>query len=334
MATIYDIARMSGVSKSTVSRVLNGSKNVTVEKRMRVNKAIKALDYSPNTIARTMTPSISYDSIMIVSLRPSNKVADNPYFSNVIFAISSVAETHNYDIFFQTNDSPDEIMSNIRGKVKERLIQGVIFLSGTTNKNLLTQLNALKIPVIIIGMVPKTFSNLYSIDTDNYGDSYLLTEQLVKAGQKKILCLHAPKVLPVSQARINGFRDCLIDNKIDFNEDQLIDGGFTMKSSHNAIKEILSKNSRPNALLTTDDLKLVASFRQLRNLNLFVPKDVALAGFSNPLINELSPMSVPNVTIPDSKLGFTAAELFFSIINGNFPNTNRIIIPTEKHFNF
>ncbi|MGQ2375417.1 LacI family DNA-binding transcriptional regulator [Companilactobacillus zhachilii] len=332
MATIYDIARMSGVSKSTVSRVLNGSKNVTVEKKTRVNKAIKALNYSPNTIARTMAPSISYNSIMIVSLRPSNKVADNPYFSNVIFAISSVAENHNYDIFFQTNDSPDQIMSNIQGKVKERLIQGVIFLSGTTDKKLLTQLNALKIPVIIIGMVPKVYSHLYSIDTDNYGDSYLLTEQLVKTGQKKILCLHAPEILPVSQARINGFRDCLKDNNIYFDEDQLIDGGFTMESSHNAIKEILSKRNRPKALLTTDDLKLIASFRQLRNLNLFIPKDVALAGFSNPVINELSPMSVPNVTIPDSKLGFTAAELFFSLIKGDTPITNQITISTEKHF--
>jgi len=332
MATIYDIARISGVSKSTVSRVLNGSKSVTPDKRYRVNAAIKKLDYSPNTIARTMAPSISYDSIMIVSLRPSNKVADNPYFSNVIFAISSVAESHNYDIFFQTNDSPNAIMSNIRGKVKERLIQGVIFLSGTTNSEFLNQLNSLKIPVIIIGMVPGKYKNLYSIDTDNYGDAYRLTEQLIKSGHENIACLHAPEILPVSQARMDGYRDCLVDYKINKNKIQLFDGGFTLESSRIAVSTIMSSKNRPQALLTTDDLKFIASFRELRALNLSIPNDIALAGFSNQIINELIPMSVPNVTIPDGDLGFRAAELFFNIIEKNMPKKNRVIIPTELHY--
>lgn len=315
MTTIYDIAREAGVSKSTVSRVLNGSKSVSPEKQARIDRAIQALHYSPNTVARALVPNVAYRSVMVVSLRPAAKALDNPYFSNVVFAISSVTEMHDFDIFFQTGDSPENVMANIKKKVTDQLIQGVILLSVPSDDGFLTSLNQCGVPVVAIGAVPAQFDNIFSVDTDNYHDAYHLTSILIEAGRKSLRCVHAPLSLAVSRARVKGFEDSLKDHGITIGNDSLIDGGFTMESSRKAINELFSSDKGFDGLLTTDDLKLIASLDAARKDHIHIPKQLSVAGFSNSLINELLPIKPTSVSIPTSRLGRVAADTLFQLID-------------------
>lgn len=103
--TIYDIARVAGVSKSTVSRVLNKQTNISPEAREKVLRAIEELQYQPNKLARALTSS-GFDAIMVISTRSTKTTAGNPFFSEVLHAITAKAEEEGFDVILQTSHNP------------------------------------------------------------------------------------------------------------------------------------------------------------------------------------------------------------------------------------
>ncbi|GKW72203.1 hypothetical protein FJMB00501_22870 [Enterobacter hormaechei] len=105
--TIYDIARVAGVSKSTVSRVLNKQTNISPEAREKVLKAIDELNYQPNKLARALTSS-GFDAIMVISTRSTKTTAGNPFFSDVLHAITAKAEEEGFDVILQTSKSSED----------------------------------------------------------------------------------------------------------------------------------------------------------------------------------------------------------------------------------
>lgn len=197
--TIYDIARVAGVSKSTVSRVLNKQTNISPEAREKVLKAIDELNYQPNKLARALTSS-GFDAIMVISTRSTKTTAGNPFFSDVLHAITAKAEEEGFDVILQTSKSSEDDLLKCVSKIKQKMIKGIIMLSSPANESFFTTLDAYGVPVVVIGKVEGEYQNIYSVDTDNFHDSATLTETFIKNGRRKIACLHAPLDYHVSIA--------------------------------------------------------------------------------------------------------------------------------------
>ncbi len=328
--TIYDIARVAGVSKSTVSRVLNKQTNISPEAREKVLKAIEELNYQPNKVARALTSS-GFDAIMVISTRSTKTTAGNPFFSDVLHAITAKAEEEGFDVILQTSKSSEDDLLKCVNKIKQKMIKGIIMLSSPANESFFSTLDAYGVPVVVIGKVVGEFQNIYSVDTDNFHDSATLTEAFIKAGRRKIACLHAPLDYHVSIDRLAGYKASLEKNHIAINPAWIVDGGYTHESALSAAWELLSSATPPDAVFATDSMKLLSLYRAAEALNVALPEQVAVAGYSDPMLSLILTPAPGGFDIPTRRLGEESCNLLFNRIAGK-PASHKVLV--ETHFSF
>ncbi|HHA1738142.1 TPA: LacI family DNA-binding transcriptional regulator [Enterobacter hormaechei subsp. xiangfangensis] len=326
--TIYDIARVAGVSKSTVSRVLNKQTNISPEAREKVLKAIEELNYQPNKLARALTSS-GFDAIMVISTRSTKTTAGNPFFSDVLHAITAKAEEEGFDVILQTSKSSEDDLQKCVGKIKQKMIKGIIMLSSPANESFFATLDEYGVPVVVIGKVEGNYQNIYSVDTDNFRDSAILTDSFIKHGRTKIACLHAPLDYHVSIDRLAGYKSSLEKQGIAINPDWVIDGGYTHESALQAACQLLSSDNPPDAVFATDSMKLLSLYRAADALNLTIPEQVAMAGYSDPMLSLILTPAPGGFDIPTRKLGEESCDVLFRCIAGT-PAPHKILV--ETHF--
>ncbi|MCE1481734.1 LacI family transcriptional regulator [Enterobacter hormaechei] len=326
--TIYDIARVAGVSKSTVSRVLNKQTNISPEAREKVLKAIEELNYQPNKLARALTSS-GFDAIMVISTRSTKTTAGNPFFSDVLHAITAKAEEEGFDVILQTSKSSEDDLQKCVGKIKQKMIKGIIMLSSPANESFFATLDEYGVPVVVIGKVEGNYQNIYSVDTDNFHDSAILTDSFITHGRTKIACLHAPLDYHVSIDRLAGYKSSLEKHGIAINPDWVIDGGYTHESALQAACQLLSSDNPPDAVFATDSMKLLSLYRAADELNLTIPEQVAMAGYSDPMLSLILTPAPGGFDIPTRKLGEESCDLLFRCIAGK-PARHKVLV--ETHF--
>ncbi|POU77200.1 LacI family transcriptional regulator [Leclercia sp. LSNIH6] len=325
--TIYDIARVAGVSKSTVSRVLNKQTNISPEAREKVLKAIAELNYQPNKLARALTSS-GFDAIMVISTRSTKTTAGNPFFSDVLHAITAKAEQEGFDVILQTSKSSEDDLLKCENKIKQKMIKGVIMLSSPANESFFSRLDTYGIPVVVIGKVEGDFENIYSVDTDNYHDSAILTETFIKKGRRNIACLHAPLDYHVSIDRLAGYKASLEKYQIAINPEWIIDGGYTHESAIAAAIQLLSCATPPDAVFATDSMKLLSLYRAADVLNITIPEQVAVAGYSDPMLSLILTPAPDGFDIPTRELGEESCDLLFRRIAGK-PAPHKVLVDTH-----
>ncbi|AKO93169.1 LacI family transcriptional regulator [Priestia filamentosa] len=328
--TIYDIARVAQVSKSTVSRVLNNQTNISDEARYRVLKAIEELDYQPNKLARAL--SVGFDAILIVS-RSSKTTENNPFFSEIINIISTKAEEENFDVILQNSkNSKDEVKKCIT-KIREKMIKGIIMLSSPVNEDFFQQLDVFNIPIVVIGKVEGSYTNIYSVDTNNYQDSYELTKYLIEQGHRDIACFHSPLEYHVSIDRLEGYKGCMKDNNLPLHNDWIINSGFNVDSAFNAAKKLLLSDHRPSAVFATDDLKVLSIYKAAADIGITIPADLSIVGYSNSSFSPYLSPSLTSVEIPVKKLGDIGTDILFKKIKGDKSLVISKVVTTERIIN-
>lgn len=326
--TIYDIARVANVSKSTVSRVLNNQQNISAEARERVLSAIKELNYHPNKLARSL--SKGFDAILVIS-RSSATIVDNPFFSEILNSISRKAEEEHFDVILQTSQHNQDELKKCIKKISEKMIKGIIILSSPTSENLLKQLDVFNIPIVVIGKVTGEYANIFCVDTDNYQDSYDQTQYLIDQGHKKIACLHSPFDYNVAIDRFKGYSDCMKANSLELKNGWTLNSGYTILEACEAAKSLLRLKDRPTAIFATDDLKVIGIYKVFAEENVRIPADISVIGYSNSNLCQFLFPSLTSMEIPIRKLGETGTELLFSKIKqAETVTPGTIIIPTEN----
>ncbi|EPH98388.1 transcriptional regulator, LacI family [Enterococcus faecalis 13-SD-W-01] len=326
--TIYDIAKKANVSKSTVSRVLNNQPNISSKAKDSVLKAIEELDYAPSKIARGLTGS-GFDAILAVSHRTSDTTYGNPFFSDVIQAISGISEKNHFDLILQTARTPEEELEKCKKKIQEKMIRGIIILSSSMDESLLSELDRYGIPIVVIGKVDQKYEHIYSVDTDNFQDSYDLVKVMIEKGHTKIACLHAPTEVHVASDRLNGYRQCLFDHHLDLRNEWIINGGFRLEDSLDAVEKLLSLPEKPTAIFTTDALKSLSVYKILDQNQQYIPNDLSIAGFSDYTLSSLFSPQLSRIDVPTNRLGEAATELLFQLIYKMPVEDQKILVPTE-----
>lgn len=325
--TIYDIARVAGVSKSTVSRVLNKQTNISPEAREKVLRAIDELQYQPNKLARALTSS-GFDAIMVISTRSTKTTAGNPFFSEVLHAITAKAEEEGFDVILQTSRSTEDDLQKCESKIKQKMIKGIIMLSSPAEESFFARLDKYDIPVVVIGKVEGEYNHVHSVDTDNYRDSIALTDALIDSGHHRIACLHAPLEYHVSVDRVNGYKASLNAHNINIRKEWIIDGGYTHDSALCAARQLLACPELPDAVFATDSLKLMSLYRVAAELNISIPQQLAVVGYSNEMLSFILNPPPGGIDVPTQALGEESSALLFNLIRGKKPMQN-IIIKTQ-----
>ena len=325
--TIKDVAKISGVSPSTVSRVISNNPRISDATKKIVREAMKKLGYHPNAIAQSLV-NRSTSTIGIVMPQSTERAFLNPFFPQALSGISSAAHEKNYCLLLSTGSTEEEQLISIENIINGGRVDGIIIMYSSVNNVILEAIKELNTPIVIIGKPLEGADEILYVDNDNIEASRSVTNKLIKNGHKKIAYISGPFEFVVSLDRLDGYRNSLLENKVDFDRQLIGEGDFTQQGGYECMKRILQHEDRPTAVVVTDDIMAFGVIEAVKEVGLNIPKDIEIISFNNiPLAKFCSP-ALTSVDIDAYSLGFQASKLIIEQIKGT-TESKRIIVPTS-----
>ncbi len=325
--TIKDIARLAGVSVSTVSRVLNNHPDVSEAAKEKVMAVVEEHNYIPNTSARELGKSTS-DNIGVVVRGMSN-----PFYTNILTVIGDRIEKAGYTMVLQQiGSSDDEIMAAALMEREKRLL-GLIFLGGKLDYTK-KQFSSINVPFVCC-----TFWNQYgtldknsysSVSIDDNQAAYKAVEHLYNQGHKKIaVLLSGPDDGSVSQVRFEGYTRALNDFGLELDDDLIISvNSFGIKDAYDAVSNWLKKDRDFTAIFAISDNMAMGAMKALRDAGKSVPRDVALIAIDGIEASEYMNPVLSTLCQPMDELGSEAVKLVVDIIEGKGEHKH-VTLPTK-----
>jgi len=325
--TIKDVAKISGVSPSTVSRVISNNPRISDATKKIVREAMKKLGYHPNAIAQSLV-NRSTSTIGIVMPQSTERAFLNPFFPQALSGISSAAHEKNYCLLLSTGSTEEEQLISIENIINGGRVDGIIIMYSSVNNVILEAIKELNTSIVIIGKPLEGADKILYVDNDNIEASRSVTNKLIKNGHKKIAYVSGPFEFVVSLDRLDGYRNALLENKVDFDRKLIGEGDFTQQGGYECMKKILQCEDRPTAVVVTDDIMAFGVIEAIKEVGLKIPKDIEIISFNNiPLAKFCSP-ALTSVDIDAYSLGFQASKLIIEQIKGT-TESKRIIVPTS-----
>jgi LacI family transcriptional regulator len=301
MTTIAEVARAAGVSVSTVSHVVNGTRYVSPETAKLVNDAIDKIGYSPNTLARSLKLASSSSVGLAIS------ALSNPYFSDIICAVEAECARLGLMVFLaDTQDDPDKEFAVIQA-LHQRRVDGIIFAPSAEPARALEYLLHRGLPCVLIDrMADRRFDQ---IGVDNVNAMDTLVDHVAAKGHRRIAFVAGQPGFATTVERIAGFHAALESRGIDIQPDWVVTGNATTASAATAAHRLLAQAHPPSAIVTGNNLATIGVMRAVRELGLTVPDDLSLVGIDD---FEWANLFEPRLTLveqPCTELGRQAAAL-------------------------
>ncbi len=323
--TLEDIAKQVGVSRSTVSRVVNESPNVSPEVRKRVLKAIHATGYQPNAAARSLASNRSR-MIGLVLPRSVSSFFTDPFFPHLTQGIAYGCNSNDLTLsLFLVGNNEDE--EKIYPRISRRgLLDGVLVQAGQPDDKLIDRLTRSSLPTVLIGR-PFYSEGVNYIDVDNIQAAINATRHLINLGYKRIATITGSRGSAVTIDRIDGYKRALQNAGMEVEESLIVEGDFSESSGYRAMAALLPR--KPDAVFAASDIMATGAMRAVLEAGLKIPEDVAFVGFDDLPVAALTEIKLTTVHQPIMNIGVKAVELLMDIIaNGNEP-ARRIILDTK-----
>lgn len=306
-ATIDDVARMAGVSKSTVSAVLNGSGAISESTRSRVSGIIEQLNYRPSSHARRR--SVRQNRSIGLMIRES----DNPFYSRVIDGIRSVAWPKGYTVLVVSSEGSYDAERKAVRLLQEQGVDGLLLYPVLTRDVDLSHLFELKrqnFPFILLESIWGLQASL--VDVDNVAASRKVHEYLLSLGHRRIVHFAGPAYSMHGKERVDGVYRAFSESHFVVPENAIVPVGSHLDDGYRVGLEYfgsLEPESRPTAVTCFNDMVAIGLCRALKELGLVVPGDVSVIGFDDVAILEYLPTPLTSVRMPRFETGKQAAEL-------------------------
>jgi len=308
-ASIYDVARESGVSVFTVSAVVNNKSHVGNKLRERVEAAIRKLNYRPNLLARSLAKQKTHTIGMIVP-----DIA-NPFFPMVVRGVEDAAQKRGYNLLLCNSDDTQVREESALELLLSKRVDGILLTKavGEISPSLKQMTQETQIPIVL---VMRTYPKLSkdAIVTDDYEGAYEAVRHLARAGRKRIGLIGGPMKVSNGKARWEGFRDALKDSNLAFDPELVVEGDYRIESGYRGGHLLLSH--RPDGVYVANYLMTVGLLKAAEEMGLRCPDDFGLVSFDDyPWLGIFQP-KLTTVELPKYQLGFEAAELLLDRIAG------------------
>lgn len=324
--TIKDVAKLANVAPSTVSRVIANSPRISEKTKQTVRRAMEELGYHPNFNARSLA-SQSTRAIGLVMPTSTDVVFQNPFFPAVLRGISEGANEKHYALYMTTGKTDQEIYDGVVQVVQGGRVDGVILLTSKVEDDVLSYLQYRGIPFVLIGKPYKNVDEINHVDNNNFHASKEVTEHLIGLGHHNIAFVGGTLDLVVTVERLLGYKEALKDAGIEVRDEYIFHEQFLREGGQEAIRELLSLEMPPTALVVTDDFMAIGVLNTLDEMGIKVPEQISIVSFNNVLIAEMSVPPLTSVDINIFDLGFQAAKSLVQVIENPNEPTKRIIIP-------
>lgn len=324
--TIGDIARIAKVSKSTVSHVLNNTKNVSDKTREKIMKVIEETGYTPNLVAKALKKSETKTIGLVIS------DIQNQYFIDVIKAISDECIKNGYMVFLaDSNDDPVRELE-IAKSFCERCVDGVILSPTANSERYVGQyFQERDIPIVYIDRMLDLNGDW--VGTENHRAMKLLTEHLISLGHKRIAFAAGLRHISTTEERLDGYKEALKKSGIAYDEALIVEGESRSNPAEKGTKEIIEKmvgmENCPTAIIAANNLMVLGVMKALNDLNIRVPEDMAVVAFDDFEWAALFRPRLTAVAQPCGDIGRKAAELLLERIHDRSGSPQRIYFQPE-----
>jgi len=301
-ASIHDVAARAGVSVTTVSHALNGTRFVSEAAKARVEEAAHALGYVPSQIARGLKANSTRTLGMLV---PNNS---NPYFAEIIRGVEHHCYAAGYSLVLaNSNDDPVRQSAHLR-VLAERRVDGLVLVASGEDRQIAAACQDLRLPLVLVDReIDGVAADL--IESDHVAGAEMATAHLLGLGHARVACIGGPADLRPSDQREAGWRRALAAAGIKPRADEFVRGDFGPQGGAAAMRRLLKSARRPTAVFVCNDLMAIGALAAAHAEGLDVPGDVSLVGFDDvPWMAMVEPgMTV--VAQPTLEMGVTAARL-------------------------
>jgi len=322
--TLEDIARMSGVSRSTVSRVINGDANVKEATRTRIQALIQNINFQPNLAARGL--AVGHTKVIGLVI-PTGVAAifNDPYILLVIQGVSAACNACGYSVMLWLAE-PEYERRTIGQVLFNGLIDGVVVSSMVMNDPLIERLYESKRPFVTIGRHP-TNDQINYVDVDNRTGAYQGVLHILRTGHQRIAMINGPRNTIAGQDRYQGYLDAMREHGLPIIPELVEEGNFSDTTGYRAMKQLLPY--APEAVFATSDAMAFAAMRAIHEAGLRIPEDIAVMGFDDIAAAADSKPPLTTIRQPIQRTGSIAAEMLIDMIEHPNPIPRQIVLPTE-----
>lgn len=323
--TLEDIAKQAGVSRSTVSRVVNDDPHVKEIVRKRVQEVIIATGYHPHAAARSLASHRSW-MIGLVLPRTVSSIFTDPYFPRLIQGIAQACNQHNYTlVFFLVETKEDE--RRIFPRISSRgLLDGIVLQTAEAGDKLIDRLVQFDFPMVVAGR-PFNPNDISYIDVDNVQAAQIAVSHLIELGYKRIGTITGRMNGTPGIDRLEGYRKAILKQGWMVDENLIAEGEFTEESGYAAMKQLLV--FKPDAVFAASDVMALGAMRAIQDAGLSVPQDVAMIGFDDLPVATQADIKLTTIRQPIVQFGARAVETLIDLIENGSKPSRRIIMDTE-----
>ncbi len=319
--SIKDIARLAGVSHSTVSRALRGSPLIPAKTALRIQQIASESGYTASAIARSLVTRKTHVIGVVVTT-----IAD-PFNGEVVAGIEETANQRGYSVILANSQAESERELALARSFQERRVDGIIVASSRVGARYKPLLAEIEIPIVLLNnQHPSQF--IHSVSIDNYAGALEATRHLLALGHRRIAYLGDNFGLDSDVERLRGFRKAMSSAGLSVSPEWIVRGDGNPERAAEKSRALFALGSRPTAIFCYNDMSALGVMKEAARHHLRVPEDLSVAGFDDLFFAELLSPALTTVRQPKRELGCRAMQLLLDILAGN-PTKRTISVKGE-----
>jgi LacI family transcriptional regulator len=327
--TLDDVARHAGVSRSTVSRVINNHPNVSSNTRTRVEEAIAQCGYRPHAVARSLATSKTNIIGMVVP-ESVTKLFIDPYYPLLLRGATEACNRNGYHMILSLFTASVGSAVMLDRIARSGYLEGVVLANASLDDSLIPSLFDEGISFVNIGRYPD--DRVSYIDVDNVGGARMATEHLIRLGHTRIATISGPLDMVPGQDRLQGYTEVMNTHRLPVSDGMVVEGDFMEAGGRAAMTELL--RAEPTAVFAASDSMAIGAIKAIRAAGLRVPEDVAMVGFDDIPSGLTIDPELTTVRQPIEQIGTLAVETLINLIESEVRRdrisaTHRLVLPTE-----
>ena len=326
--TSQDVANLAGVSRTTVSLVLNDVEGITIppETRQKVRDAADKLGYIPNATAQALATQRAM-AIGLVMTRSPHHIASDTFLPQILGGLLDIVKKYKLRLLIESVEAEhqDRVYLEL---ARAKHIDGMILLTPRINDAGLKKLEEVDVPAVVMGKLPDT--HLYSVDVDNRLAARKAVEYLLELGHTQIACIsNAPPSYSAAPERVLGYKDALKAAGIPPRDDLIQYADFDPQSGFDCMSTLLTSATKITAAFVASDNVAMGAKSAMREASLLIPGDVSIVGFDDIPWAKYSDPPLTTIRLPAQKLASEACLMLMDLMQGSEPKEQHLVLDTE-----
>ncbi|WP_462421322.1 LacI family DNA-binding transcriptional regulator [Salinicoccus sp. Marseille-QA3877] len=319
--TMKDIAKEAGVSVATVSHVINGTKNITEDKKNNILKIIEKYNYVPNSTAKNLRRRSTKTAALLVSS------STDSFVNEMIFGVEKKAREMGYSLLLVNTNEDEVYEEKTINMLYSKMVDGIILSPTSNNIDYLNKFTK-SMPIVLVNRYNEIVKNAPRVTGDNYCIGYDATDHLIEHGHESIGVIYSVPDVSTTEGRIKGYREALEQNNLPYDENHLEIGYGTVDGGRKAVANLLEREKDITAFFFLNDFMTIGGISKLKEMGLSIPEDIALIGFGDSPASAIIDPPVTNMILPPQEIGMKAFESLARKIDGE-KNVDNFEIPAS-----